>query len=202
MMPPQATAESGADPNNLINHLATILHESFSIKLKDRGRVYQKLYPDYYDQLPYPRGYRVPKFFKFSREDGKTILEHVDQFILQCGEASANDALKLIMFNLSLSGTTFTCFTSLAPNSIFTWAQLEQKFYEYFYSCDTELRLPHLTAIKQKHNESTTEYIRRFRDTRSWCFNLNIFYKDLADLACSELTPHLGGVCFSFLSLF
>jgi hypothetical protein len=69
------------------------------------------------------------------------------------------------MFPLSLSGTAFTWFTSLAPNYIFTWAQLEQKFHEYFYSGDTELRLSHLAAIKQKHNESVTNYIRRFRDT-------------------------------------
>jgi hypothetical protein len=51
---------------------------------------------------------RVPKFSKFSGEDGKTTLEHVGQFILQCGEASANDVLKLRMFPLSLSSTTFT----------------------------------------------------------------------------------------------
>jgi hypothetical protein len=50
----------------------------------------------------------------------KTILEHVGQFILQCGEPSANDALKLKIFPLSLSDTAFTWFTSLAPNSIFT----------------------------------------------------------------------------------
>jgi hypothetical protein len=56
---------------------------------------------------------------------GKTTLEHVGQFILQCGEVSANDALKLLMFPLSLPGTVFTWFTSLAHNSIFTWAQLE-----------------------------------------------------------------------------
>jgi hypothetical protein len=41
------------------------------------------------------------------------------------------------------------------------------------------------------HNESAAEYIRRFRDTRSQCFNLNISDKDLADLAYSSLTPHL-----------
>jgi hypothetical protein len=52
------------------------------------------------------------------------------------------------MLLLSLSGTTFTWFTSLAPNSIFTWPQLEQKFHEYFYSRDTKLRLSHLIAIK------------------------------------------------------
>jgi hypothetical protein len=142
-------------PNNLTNQLATILRESFSIEPKGRGCVYQKPYPDYYDQLPCPRGYRVPDFSKFSGEDGKTTLEHVGKFILQCGEASANNALKLRMFPLSLSGTAFIWFTSLAHNSIFTWAQLEQKFYEYFYFGDTELRLSHLTAIKQKHNEPT-----------------------------------------------
>jgi hypothetical protein len=123
--------------------------------------------------------------------DDKTTLEHVGQFILLCGEASANDALKLRMFPFSLSGTAFTWFTSLAHNSIFVWAQLEQNFLEYFYSGDSEVRLSHLTAIKQKHNEPTTDYIRRFRDTRNWCFNLNISDKDLADLAYSGLSPHL-----------
>jgi hypothetical protein len=107
------------------------------------------------------------------------------------GEASANDALKLRMFPLSLSGTAFTWCTSLAPNSIFTWVQLEQKVHEYFYYGDTELRISHLTAVKQKHNELVAEYIRRFRDTRNHCFNLNISDKDLADLASSGLTPHL-----------
>jgi hypothetical protein len=101
----QATVEPGADPNNLTNQLATILRESFNIEPKHRGCVYQKSYPNYYDQLPYPRGYRFPEFAKFSGEDGKTTLEHVDQFILQCGVASANDALKLRIFSLSLSRT-------------------------------------------------------------------------------------------------
>jgi hypothetical protein len=125
MMPSRATAEPGADSNNLTNQLSTILCESFNIEPKGQGRIYQKPYPNYYDQLPYPRGYRVPEFSKFSGEDGKITLEHVGQFILQSGEASANDALRLKMFSLSLFGTAFTWFTSLAPNSIFTWAQLE-----------------------------------------------------------------------------
>jgi hypothetical protein len=125
MMPPRATAEPGTDPDNLTNQLPTILRESFGIEPKDRGHIYQKSYPDYYNQLPYPRGYRVPEFSKFSGEDDKTTLEHVGQFILQYGEGNANDALKLRMFSLSLSDTAFTWFTSLTPNSIFTWSQIE-----------------------------------------------------------------------------
>jgi hypothetical protein len=107
MTPARATTEPGVDLNNLTNQLATILHESFGIEPKSRGCVYQKPYPDYYDQLPYPRGYRVSEFSKFSGDDGKTMLEHVGQFILQCGEVSANDALKLRMLPLSLSGHCF-----------------------------------------------------------------------------------------------
>jgi hypothetical protein len=51
--------------------------------------------------------------------------------------------------------------------------------------------LSYLTAIKQKHNEPAADYIRRFRDTRNQCFNLNISDKDLADLAYSGLSSHL-----------
>jgi hypothetical protein len=102
MTPARATGKPCADPNNLATQLATIFRESFGIKPKGKGRVYQKLYPNYYDQLPCPRGYRVPDFSKFTREDGKTTLEHVGQFILQCGEVSTNDALKLKMFYLAL----------------------------------------------------------------------------------------------------
>jgi hypothetical protein len=68
---------------------------------------------------------------------------------------------------------------------------IRTKFHKYFYSDDTELRLSHLTTIKQKHNESTADYIRRFRDTRNWYFNLNISDKDLVDLAYSGLSLHL-----------
>jgi hypothetical protein len=51
--------------------------------------------------------------------------------------------------------------------------------------------LSHLTTIKQKHNEPATDYIKRFRDIRNMCFNLNISDKDLTDLAYSGLSPHL-----------
>jgi hypothetical protein len=53
------------------------------------------------------------------------------------------------------------------------------------------LRLSHLTVVKQKHNELVTDYIKRFRDTKNQCFNLNIFDKNHVDLAYSGLTSHL-----------
>jgi hypothetical protein len=77
MTPARATVKPCADPNNLTNQLVTILPESFGIEPKGRGHIYQKPYHDYYDQLPYLRGYRVPEFSKFNGNDGKTTLDHV-----------------------------------------------------------------------------------------------------------------------------
>jgi hypothetical protein len=40
-----------------------------------------------------------------------------------------------------------------------------------------------MNTFIEKHNEPITDYIRRFRDTRNWCLNLNNSDKDSADLA-------------------
>ena len=54
-----------------------------------------------------------------------------------------------VYFLLSLTGTAFSWFSSLAPNSIRNWAQLEHKFHDHFFSGETEAKLLNLTSIKQ-----------------------------------------------------
>ena len=188
---PSAPQASSLQPNNNFkDQLANILRE-FGLEPKGRARAYQKPYPDYFDSTPYPRGFRIPDFVKFTGEDGRSTFEHVGQFLAQCSEVGTSDVFRLKLFPLSLSGTAFTWFTSLAPNSISTWAQLEQKFHEYFYSGETELRLSDLTMVRQKYNEHVHDYIRRFRDVKNRCFSLTIAEKDLADLAFSGLLAHI-----------
>jgi hypothetical protein len=75
----------------------------------------------------------------------------------------------------------------LPLNSVYTWADLEQKFHDYFFTGETELKLSHLTSVRQKLHEGVSEYIRRFRDTRNRCYSLTISNRDLADLAFSGL---------------
>ena len=101
------------------------------------------------------------------------------------------DHLKIRMFPLSLSGTAFLWFLALSPNSIHTWSQLGRKFHEHFYNGDNELRLCHLILVKQKHDESVVEYIRRFRDTKNQCYSLVISEMDLAELALKGLRSHI-----------
>ena len=147
--------------------------------------------PKYFESTPYPHGVKIPDFVKFTGEVGRSTVEHVGQFLAQCSEFGNSDIYRVRLFPLSLSGTAFTWFSSLAPNSISSWVQLEQRFHEYFYSGETELRLSDLTMVRQKYNEPVHDYIRRFRDVKNRCYSLTIAEKDLADLAFSGLLDHI-----------
>ena len=92
------------------------------------------------------------------------------------------DELKVCLFPLSLTGIAFSWFSALSPGSITTWSQLEQKFHDHFYSGDNELKLSHLTSVRQKHDESVLDYVKRFRDVKKRCYSLVIGERDLADL--------------------
>nr|CAE03342.2 OSJNBb0005B05.9 [Oryza sativa Japonica Group] len=157
------------------------------MEVRNHARVYQMPYPNFYDVVPYPPDYKIPEFAKFSGKDSRTTCEHVGQFLAQCGRASSMDTCKLRLFSLSLSGTAFTWFTSLPSNSISAWAQLEQKFHDYFHTNETELKLSDLTLVRHKYNESVVDYIERIGDVKNRCFNLKITDKDLADIAYNGL---------------
>jgi hypothetical protein len=97
---------------------------------------------------------------------------------------------KIRLLPLSLSGTAFNWFTSLAPNSVDSWNTLERIFHDYFYNNEIELRISHLIAVRQKYNETIPEYLWRFRETRNKCYNLTIGEKDLANLSFAGLSSH------------
>jgi hypothetical protein len=104
---------------------------------------------------------------------------------------SITDVHKIRMFPLSLTGAAFNWFISLPPNSIDSWVSLEEKFHDYFYNGEVELRLFDLTSLRQKYTETVSDYFRRFREVRNRCYNLTIAEKDLADLPFAGLTPYL-----------
>lgn len=88
--------------------------------------------PDYYKpysnmvdwENPYPRGYIIPDFSIFSREDGWFTLEHVERFIVRYGELVNYDNFsyfKLRLFPNSLTISAFSWYTTLPRNSILSW---------------------------------------------------------------------------------
>jgi hypothetical protein len=76
----------------------------FGFTLKGRAGTYQKPYPEYFDMIPYPWGFRVPDLAKFMGDDAKTTYEHIGQFLAQVNDVGITDVHRIRMFPLSLTG--------------------------------------------------------------------------------------------------
>ena len=96
------------------------------------SRLYQRSYADAFDLVPYLASWRVPDFIKFSGDENLSTWEHISQYIAQLGEAGSSNSSRVHLFSLSLTGTAFSWFSSLAPNSVCSWNELEQKFHDHF----------------------------------------------------------------------
>jgi hypothetical protein len=62
--------------HGVMDQIARTLRE-FGFTPKGWARSYQKLYPKYFDMIPYPRGFQVPDLAKFMGDDAKTTYEHI-----------------------------------------------------------------------------------------------------------------------------
>ena len=118
-------------------------------------------------------------------------MEHINRFITQCGEAAQNDALKVRLFSMSLSGSAFTWFTTLPANSIILWVDLEKQFHQFFYSGIEEMKLTDLTNLRLRNDELVAAFIQRFRDVKNWCFSLVLSDQQLAEVDFQGLLPYI-----------
>jgi hypothetical protein len=101
------------------------------------------------------------------------------------------EAFRVHLVSLSLTGTTFTWYATLPPNSINSENDLESKFYEHLFSKEHELGLADSATVRQGCEESINDYIRRFRDTRTRCFQIRVADKELDGLAFNGLLSYL-----------
>jgi hypothetical protein len=101
----------------------------------------------------------MPDLIKFGGDDDRTTWEHISQYTAQLGEAGVYNALKVRLFSLSLTGTTFAWFSSLAPGFIISWDMLECKFHNQFYSGSIQLKLTDLTSVRPGRDETVSAYI-------------------------------------------
>jgi hypothetical protein len=98
-----------------------IFRQTFGTKPTTKSRSYQIPYPENYEYISYPQGFKIPEFTKLSGDDGRSTLEHIGQFTIQCGATASNDICKMKLFPLFLLGAAFTWFISLPPNSVYTF---------------------------------------------------------------------------------
>ena len=78
------------------------------------------VFPDYVLQSELPRGYKIPKFSKFTKKLRESTIEHATQYQIECGELAIDEFFKMKYFPSSLMKNAFTWFTTLPPNSIYT----------------------------------------------------------------------------------
>jgi hypothetical protein len=133
---------------------------------------------------------KVPtEFTKFSGQDDTSTVEHIALYLMQLGEASTDEAFRIRYFPLSLTGLAFTWFNSLPSHSICSWKDLEEKFHAHYFIGSKEKKLIDLTTLSQRNNETPMEFLRRFRETKSMCFSLNIPDDQLAGMAVAGMLP-------------
>ncbi|KAK1694399.1 hypothetical protein QYE76_011096 [Lolium multiflorum] len=137
---------------------------------KRRTIGYSKPYPNEYELIPLPPKYRLPDFSKFNGSDGSSSIEH------------------------SLTGSAFGWYTSLPPDSIRTWKQLEEQFHMQYHSEASEAGIADLAQVRQKRGETVSEYVQRFRTVRNRCYSARVTEKEAVELAVVGLASSIKDV--------
>jgi hypothetical protein len=112
--------------------------------------------------FPLPRGWHKPDLIKFSGDNDRTTWEHISQYMDQLGEAGAYNALKVGLFFVSLTGTVFSWFSSLAPSSVISWNILESKFHDHFFSGSSQLKLTDFNMGRQGRDETISATLKGY----------------------------------------
>jgi hypothetical protein len=104
----------------------------------------------------------------------------------EAGDLANSENLRMKYFPSSLTKNAFTWFTTLPPNSIDAWPQLERLFHEQFYMGQTKISLKELASIKRKFTEPIDDYLNRFRLLKSRCFTV-VPEHELVEMAAGGL---------------
>lgn len=108
-------------------------------------------------QTELPRGWRVPKFTKFTGDTNKSTIEHIARYLTKVRDIDNNENLRMRYFPSFLTNNAFTWFTSLPAHSINNWTLLERLFHEQFYMGKSKISLKELSSMKKSSvNQSKT----------------------------------------------
>ncbi|KAK1699169.1 hypothetical protein QYE76_015866 [Lolium multiflorum] len=188
--------ESSAATTSTADQISAVLRDQFGILPKKKIIGYSKPYPNEFDLIPLPPKYRLPDFNKFSGSEGSSSIEHVSRYLAQLGMVSASDQLRVRFFSQSLTGPAFGWYTSLQPNSVRSWKQLEEQFHTQYHSEATEAGIAELAQVRQRRGETVSEYIQRFRTVKNRCYSVHLTEKEAVELAVAGLAASFKDLTF------
>jgi hypothetical protein len=193
---PSHDSMHSAPGSQIAEQISTILRDQFGILPKRRAIGYTKPYPGDYDLIPLPPKYRLLEFTKFSGAEGSSSIEHVSRYLAQLGMISVSDPLRVRFFSQSLTGPAFGWYTSLGPDSIRTWKQLEEQFHIQYHSEAAKAGIADLAQMRQKRGETVAEFIRCFREMKNRCYSTQISEKEAVELASLGLLKPIRDLAF------
>ncbi|XP_050888874.1 uncharacterized protein LOC127094047 [Lathyrus oleraceus] len=104
---------------------------------------------EYVLQPETPPRTKIPKFTKFFGDTTESTVEHVARYLIEAGDISNNENLRIKYFPSSLTKNSFMWFTTLPQHSIHTWNQLETMFHEQFYTGQIKISLKELANFDE-----------------------------------------------------
>ncbi|CAL2240745.1 unnamed protein product [Prunus armeniaca] len=165
-VPLPVAAQQEAPPQGLrFEDVRRMIEDDLAQRRPEAPR-YTKPYPPEIDRTPLPRNYRLPEFILLSGDGQATSIEHIGHFTAQCREVDL-DAQKLHLFVHSLTGTAFSWFINLPPNSVRDWSNMERIFHEHFYQTNQEITVTELVRISLASDESPRDHMQRFKTCRN-----------------------------------
>jgi hypothetical protein len=179
-----------------MDQISAILRDQFGILPKRRMIGYTKPYPSDYDLIPLPPKYRLPEFTKFSGSEGSSSIKHMSRYLARLGMILVSDPLRVRFFLQSLTRPAFGWYTSLGPDSIRTWKQLEEQFHIQYHSEAAKTGIADLAQVRQKQGETVSEYIQRFREDENGCYSTRITEKEVVELASLGLAKTIKDMGF------
>jgi hypothetical protein len=106
--PGYGTAAGMQDDDILVQKMADLMQNQFGLKPKMQGPAYTPPFLEWYYRVILPPRVKPPtEFTKFSGQDDTSTVEHIARYLMQLGEASANEAFRVRYFPLSLIGSPF-----------------------------------------------------------------------------------------------
>jgi hypothetical protein len=97
--------DQDANVDLMVQKMTDVLQNQFGLKPKIQGQAYTPPFPEWYHRVVLPLRVKPPAdFTKFSWQDDTSTVEHIARYLMQLGEASADEAFRVRYFPLSLTG--------------------------------------------------------------------------------------------------
>jgi hypothetical protein len=88
--------DQDANVDLMVQKMADVLQNQFGLKPKNQGHVYTPPFLEWYNRLALPHRVKAPAdFTKFSGQDDNSTAEHIARYLMQLGEASADEAFRI-----------------------------------------------------------------------------------------------------------